>query len=178
MKKGYPRPQLVRRNWINLNGEWDFSFDDQNAGEKEKWNERFPVEKQTINVPFSYETKLSGIGDESFHPVVWYEREITVSEPEKRQILHFEGVDYNAKVWVNGCFAGTHTGAYARFSLDITDYVVEGTNRITVRAQDSMSCIQPRGKQRWEDENFGCWYVQTTGIWKTVWLEDVPQTYI
>lgn len=169
---------MVREGWTNLDGLWDFSFDDRNIGEREKWNESFPAKKQEINVPFSYETKMSGIGEEAFHPVVWYEREVTVSEPGKRQILHFEGVDYIAKVWVNGCFAGTHTGAYARFSMDITDYVVNGVNKITVRAEDSMSCIQPRGKQRWKDENFGCWYVQTTGIWKTVWLESVPRTYI
>lgn len=169
---------MVREGWTNLDGLWDFSFDDRNIGEREKWNESFPAKKQEINVPFSYETKMSGIGEEAFHPVVWYEREVTVSEPGKRQILHLEGVDYIAKVWVNGCFAGTHTGAYARFSMDITDYVVNGVNKITVRAEDSMSCIQPRGKQRWKDENFGCWYVQTTGIWKTVWLESVPRTYI
>ena len=178
MQKEYPRPQMVREGWTNLDGLWDFSFDDRNIGEREKWNESFPAKKQEINVPFSYETKMSGIGEEAFHPVVWYEREVTVSEPGKRQILHLEGVDYIAKVWVNGCFAGTHTGAYARFSMDITDYVVNGVNKITVRAEDSMSCIQPRGKQRWKDENFGCWYVQTTGIWKTVWLESVPRTYI
>nr|WP_300663785.1 sugar-binding domain-containing protein [uncultured Acetatifactor sp.] len=178
MQKGYMRPQMAREGWTNLNGMWDFAFDDRNVGEKEKWNESFPAEKREINVPFSYETKMSGIGDEAFHPVVWYEREVALSEPGKRQILHFEGVDYTAKVWVNGCFAGTHTGAYARFSMDITDYVVNGVNKITVRAEDSMSCIQPRGKQRWKDENFGCWYVQTTGIWKTVWLESVPRTYI
>lgn len=178
MQNGYPRPQMVRADWTNLNGVWDFLFDDQDMGEGEKWYEEFPAKTRQIRVPFSYETTLSGIGDESFHPVVWYEREFAVSKTEKRQILHFEGVDYTARVWVNGCFAGAHMGAYARFSLDITDYVVEGTNKVTVRAEDSMSCTQPRGKQRWQKENFGCWYVQTTGIWKTVWLEEVPWTYI
>ena len=178
MQNGYPRPQLVRENWRTLNGLWDFSFDDQNVGEREKWNDQFPEAVRKINVPFSYETKLSGIGEEAFHPVVWYEREFEIARTDKRQILHFEGVDYTARVWVNGCFAGMHTGAYARFSVDITDFIKEGNNKVTVRAEDSMSCIQPRGKQRWKDENFGCWYVQTTGIWKTVWLEEVPRTYI
>lgn len=178
MKSGYPRPQLVRESWRNLDGLWDFLFDDENAGEREKWYAEFPAETGKITVPFSYETKLSGVGEECFHPVVWYEREITIEKTGKRQLLHFEGVDYIAKVWVNGCFAGTHRGAYARFSLDITDYAVEGVNKITVRAEDSMSCAQPRGKQRWKSENFGCWYVHTTGIWKTVWLEEVPYNYI
>lgn len=178
MREGYPRPMMVRENWTNLDGLWNFLFDDENVGEKERWNEKFPEGTQKIRVPFSYETKLSGIGDETFHPVVWYEREIDGSASGKRKILHFEGVDYTAKVWVNGCFAGMHVGAYARFSLDITNYMSEGTNRITVRAEDSASCAQPRGKQRWKSENFGCWYVQTTGIWKSVWLEEVPRSYI
>lgn len=178
MREGYPRPMMVRENWTNLDGVWNFLFDDENVGEKERWNEKFPEEMRKIRVPFSYETALSGIEDETFHPVVWYEREIDGSASGKRQILHFEGVDYTAKVWVNGCFAGMHVGAYARFSLDITDYMSEGTNRITVRAEDSESCAQPRGKQRWKSENFGCWYVQTTGIWKSVWLEEVPHSYI
>ncbi len=191
MQNGYPRPQLVRENWTGLDGTWKFLFDDCNVGQRERWYDAFPENSREIRVPFSYETKLSGIGEEAFHPVVWYQREIEIKKtisPEdgkgmreasgRRFLLHFEGVDYTAVVWVNGCFAGTHTGAYARFSFDITDYVKDGANTITVRAQDSMSCVQPRGKQRWQKENFGCWYVQTTGIWKSVWLEEVPQNYI
>lgn len=178
MENGYPRPQLVRGNWTNLNGAWDFLFDDEGKGQQEKWYERFPEKAREIRVPFSYETGLSGIGDETFHSTVWYQRQVTIGRTEKRLILHFEGVDYMAAVWVNGYFAGGHEGAYARFSVDITDYVREGSNTITVRAEDSMSCAQPRGKQRWERENFGCWYVQTTGIWKTVWMEEVPRVYV
>ena len=178
MQNGYPRPQFVRENWINLNGIWNFSFDDQNIGEKERWYDYFPSDRKEIQVPFSYETSLSGIGEETFHPVVWYQREIELKKTEKRMLLHLEGADYTAVVWVNGQFAGKHTGAYARFSFDITDYIKDGTNTITVRAEDSVSCVQPRGKQRWKDQNFGCWYVQTTGIWKTVWLEEVPKHYI
>lgn len=191
MQNGYPRPQLVRENWTGLDGTWRFSFDDGNIGEREKWYDCFPEASREIRVPFSYETPMSGIGEEVFHPVVWYQRKVELSKTalpgdglgtckarDKRLLLHFEGVDYIAAVWVNGHFAGTHTGAYARFSLDITDYVNEGENTVTVRAEDSMRCTQPRGKQRWEKENFGCWYVQTTGIWKSVWLEEVAQYYI
>ena len=178
MQTNYPRPQLARENWTSLDGAWDFIFDDRNAGEQERWNENFPRETREIQVPFSYETALSGIGETAFHPVVWYEKAVTLSGTGGRTLLHFEGVDYTAKVWVNGHFAGTHTGAYARFSLDITAYIQAGENKITVRAEDSMSCLQPRGKQRWKAENYGCWYVQTTGIWKTVWLEEVPELYI
>jgi len=178
MLTGYPRPQMERTNWVNLNGTWSFAFDDENQGEAKKWYEAFPENPLEIQVPYTYETKLSGIGEEKFHPVVWYKRQLEVTPDQERVLLHFEGVDYLAKVWVNGYFAGTHKGGYARFTCDVTDYVTEGTNEVVVRVQDSDSCVQPRGKQRWKKENFGCWYVQTTGIWKTVWMEKVCKTYI
>lgn len=191
--KNYPRPQLVRENWELLDGSWNFAFDDERRGEREQWQSgadtnHFPL---TIQVPFTYETKMSGIGDETAHKVVWYERTIQVTTPEdapknkqgnklanKRLLLHFEGVDFYTKVWVNGQLAGTHRGGYARFSMDITDLVQEGENRLTVRVEDSFDTSQPRGKQRWKDENFGCWYVQTTGIWKSVWMEYVAAQHI
>ena len=81
-------------------------------------------------------------------------------------------------MWVNGELAGSHKGGYARFTFDVTELLIRGENRITVMAEDSYEIRQPRGKQRWRKENFGCWYVQTTGIWKTVWLEEVPKLYI
>ncbi len=175
--KDYPRPQFVRKNWENLNGIWDFSFDDSNAGEGEKWYCDFPAQR-TICVPFSYETAASGIGDETCHENVWYHRTICVDAVKlkgNRYILHFESSDYVTKVWVNGQFAGSHTGGYTRFSFDITDLVRDGQNDLTVKVEDSFDPQQPRGKQRWQDHNYACWYVQTTGIWKTVWSEYVPQ---
>jgi len=178
--KDYPRPQFVRSEWLNLNGEWDFRFDDDNAGELEKWQENF-AGTHTINVPFTYETKASGIGIEDFHPQVWYSRIVAIPKEEagKRVLLHFQAVDYMAKVWVNGIQAGTHQGGYAAFSFDITDYLTFGAdNTITVKAEDTDSCTQPRGKQRWTKDNFECFYVQTTGIWQTVWLEYVAEQRI
>lgn len=175
--KDYPRPQFVRKDWTNLNGEWSFRFDDHNAGEQENWQEKF-TETHKINVPFTYETKMSGIGAEEFHPNVWYSRQVQIpKEAEgKRVILHFQAVDHMAKVWVNGRMAGSHQGGYAAFSFDITPYLVFGSeNQITVKAEDSDSCTQPRGKQRWTKDNFECFYVQTTGIWQTVWLEYVEE---
>ena len=117
----HPRPQLRRDNWKSLDGEWKFLFDDNDLGRKEAWEQEAPWDR-TINVPFSYETKKSGIDDQSEHRVVWYEREIDPGPLERgeRKILHFEGVDYLAEVWVNGRYAGSHTGPYSRFSLDIT----------------------------------------------------------
>ncbi|WP_169082501.1 glycoside hydrolase family 2 protein [Paenibacillus sp. PL91] len=175
--KDYPRPQFVRDNWLCLNGEWSFRFDDRNVGEKEKWQEKFE-ETHKINVPFTYETKASGIGIEEFHPQVWYNKAVHIPKESegKRVILHFQAVDYEAKVWVNGTLAGRHQGGYAAFSFDITPYLVFGAdNQVTLKAEDSNSCFQPRGKQRWMEDNFECFYVQTTGIWQTVWMEYVEE---
>ncbi len=169
----YPRPQFQRQSWMNLNGTWKFAFDDHNIGEKGSWYEK-PSFSTEIQVPFTYETKASGIGEETFHPYIWYQRtfEIPKEEIGKRAILRFQASDYLTKVWVNGIFIGQHKGGYAAFSFDIshaTDNTKE--NELVVKVEDSQSCYQPRGKQRWMDQNFGCWYVQNTGIWQTVWLE-------
>ena len=176
-KKDYPRPQFVRENWENLNGTWDFGFDDDHVGEKEKWYVNFGGDKK-IQVPFTYETKLSGIQDETRHDYIWYRRNIQVDGKrleKENYVLHFEGCDFITKVWVNGELAGSHRGGYSRFSFDITNLLKDGENELVVKAEDSFDMQQPRGKQRWIDENFGCWYVQTTGIWKTVWSEYVPK---
>lgn len=177
--KDYPRPQLVRPSWLNLNGEWDFCFDDKNEGLAAGWQRVLPQGKK-IQVPFTYETKMSGIGDETAHNTVWYARKLHIDANKltDRILLHFEGSDYQTDVWVNGEHVGAHTGGYARFSFDITHCVTAGENTVTVRVCDELDEQRPRGKQRWTGYNFGCWYVQTTGIWKTVWLEYVPRSYI
>lgn len=174
--KDYPRPQFVRGNWENLNGEWDFSFDDANVGESEKWYQCFCGDRK-IQVPFSYETKLSGIGDETAHENVWYARTLQIEQEkleDSRYMLHFEGSDFLTKVWLNGQFVGSHKGGYTRFSFDLTDVAVDGENLLVVKVEDSFDMQQPRGKQRWLKDSFSCFYVQTTGIWKTVWSEYVP----
>ncbi|GIP37864.1 beta-glucuronidase [Paenibacillus sp. J31TS4] len=178
--KNYPRPQFVRDNWVDLNGEWSFGFDDANAGESEGWQRTFGGDR-TIIVPFTYETKASGIGEEDHHPYVWYNRSLDIAAEAagKRILLHFQAVDYMAKVWVNGEYVGSHQGGYTAFSFDITRYVKAGSaNQLTVKVEDSKDATQPRGKQRWVDDNFECFYVQTTGIWQSVWLECVEQEYI
>ena len=176
--KDYPRPQLVRDNWLNLNGKWNFVFDDGNIGEQNEYFKKFPKSSEIL-VPFTYETKMSGIGDQSVHENIWYNNKFELN-PNKNQrtILHFEGSDFVTKLWVNGKYAGMNTGGYHRFSFDISGYIVGGENDITVKIEDSLSINQPRGKQRYKSESFSCWYVQTTGIWKTVWIEYVPQDYI
>ena len=178
--KDYPRPQFVRKEWQNLNGEWNFIFDDKNEGEINQYFLNFPKFNK-INVPFTYETKLSGIEDESIHYIVWCNRIIEITKEhikDKKVILNFEGSDYETKVWINGKYVGKHIGGYSRFSLDIENYIVEGENDITVKVEDSLSKNQPRGKQRYKKESWKCWYIQTTGIWKTVWLEWVSKQYL
>lgn len=162
----YPRPQFVRSDWLNLNGEWAFAFGDETdaadalAGRLDR----------KINVPFTYETELSGIHDTAQHNTVWYSRKIS-GKAGRRTIINFDGADYVAEVYVNGRPAGTHKGAYTRFSFDVTDLLVDNEGVLTVKCTDDDLPVQVRGKQRWEAQSYGCWYVQTTGIWKTVWLE-------
>lgn len=172
-QKDYPRPQFVRKEWKNLNGEWDFAFDDRKEGVEKGYYRQFEPQYR-IRVPFTYETKLSGIGEEDRHDTVWYHTETELTLTDKRILLHFEGCDYETSLWVNQTFIGSHTGGYERFTFDITDAASDGVNHITVMAGDSADKRQMRGKQRWKDQNFDCWYVQTTGIWKTVWIEEVP----
>lgn len=176
----YPRPQFKRDSWMNLNGTWSFSFDDLNRGEEKKWFEESNFSKE-INVPFTYETKASGIGEEDFHPYVWYQRTFAIhqSNKGKKAILRFQASDYFTKVWINGQFIGDHKGGNAAFSFDVTDSLLQNKeNTIVVKVEDSNSTTQPRGKQRWIKENFGCWYVQNTGIWQTVWLEFLNDAHI
>ena len=180
-QKDYPRPQLVRSQWENLNGTWDFLFDDEDRGEEEEWFFSFPSKNLKICVPFAYETPKSGVGDTSHHNTVWYRRTFDcpdLAAEGRRLLLHLEGCDFETDVWVNGDHVGSHRGGYARFSFDITSCVEEGENELIIRAKDSMSIEQPRGKQRWAKDNYGCWYVQTTGIWKTVWLEETSSVYL
>ena len=97
-QKDYPRPQLVREKWKNLNGEWEFAFDDKKEGIKDRWQEDFP-QGEKILVPFTYETKKSGIGRQEKHSRVWYERKLSLEKKEeKRYLLHFEGCDFYTKV--------------------------------------------------------------------------------
>lgn len=180
-RKEYPRPQFVREKWINLNGEWQFAFDDENIGMKEKWFTGNISFNKKINVPFAYQTKLSGIHDPSFHDLVWYKKEFTIPKDwkDKRIILHFGAVDYRAWVYVNGQQVGFHEGGHVSFSFDITDYLTYEKEIVVVRVEDpSIDETIPRGKQFWQEKSDSIWYTRTTGIWQTVWLEPVCETRI
>lgn len=178
-KAGYPRPQFVRDNFTLLDGKWSFSYDDENRGEKEKWFVNFPVSRDIV-VPYSYNTKNSTINEKDEHHFIWYARKINVNQnlDNKRLLLNFEGCDYITKVWVNGIFVGMHKGGYARFTFDITEAVKENTEAfVVIKVEDFKEATQPRGKQTWLKDPFGCWYEETNGIWKSIWYEVVNETY-
>jgi beta-galactosidase/beta-glucuronidase len=173
----YPRPQLMRSHWLCLNGAWKFTFDDlgkyAQPNDISEWT-------HTIEVPFAPESSRSGIGDTGFHPNCWYNREFDVPEGEGRVLLHFGAVDYKAKVWVNDQFIIEHEGGHTPFSADITPVLNQhGRQRVTVWAEDDPhELAKPRGKQDWQREPHSIWYPRTSGIWQTVWVERVPNTYI
>lgn len=176
----YPRPQLVRKDWINLNGEWDFEIDNAKVGEEGGYANRKSLDGKII-VPFCPESKLSGVGHTDFMNCVWYRRDIEIPQCQmgKKVILHFGAVDWRAIVFVNGERVGEHKGGYISFSFDITDYLREKDNYITLCAYDDVrSENQPAGKQCARRNPYGCFYTRTTGIWQTVWLEFVDRCYI
>ncbi len=176
----HPNPQWQRKHWVNLNGTWEFEFDfGCSAVARSLWQkERF---NQEILVPFCPESPLSGIGCKDFMDGVAYRRffEINDTHLTGQILLHFGAVDYEAAIYINGQLAGTHRGGYTSFALDITQYVVSGTNSLFVAVKDNVrSRLQPAGKQSPRYESYGCFYTRTTGIWQTVWLEFVPKKYI
>jgi len=176
----YPRPQFVRKDWLNLNGVWEFELDSGKSGLQRELMKADKFSREII-VPFCPESELSGIGIKDFMPAVWYRRtvEIPADWAGKRVILHFGAVDYDTRVWVNGELAGTHRGGYTPFSMEITGLLQDGENVITVYAEDdTRSNLQPSGKQCPDFHSRGCHYTRTTGIWQTVWLEAVPKAYI
>jgi beta-galactosidase/beta-glucuronidase len=176
----FPRKQLRRANWTSLNGDWNFRFDHelefQNPSEIHDWN-------CTIQVPFAPEAPASGIGDTGFHNRCWYQRTFKLKKTEMRNILHFNAVDYESRVWVNGHFVGSHEGGNSPFCFDITD-CLQGDGELAEQTvsvcadDDPLDLAKPRGKQDWQLEPHSIWYPRTSGIWQTVWIEEVPETYI
>lgn len=168
----YPRPQMVRSEWKNLNGLWNYAI--RPLGEQPA---AFDGE---ILVPFAVESSLSGVGERlGSKNELWYERTFEISPKwnGKRILLHFGAVDWKADVWVNGISVGSHTGGYTPFSFDITAALAKGENTLRVRVWDPTDeGSQPRGKQ--VNNPNGIWYTPVSGIWQTVWLEAVPQQYI
>lgn len=169
----YPRPQMTRDRWLNLNGLWQYAITDINAKAPAKYDGE-------ILVPFAVESALSGVGRRvGENEALWYSRTFTLPAKWKGDdvLLNFGAVDWKAEVWVNGVRVGTHTGGYAPFSLNITEALRHGTNTLVVKVTDACDARQqPVGKQR--NNSFGIWYSPVTGIWQTVWLEPVAPTHI
>jgi len=176
----YPRPSLVRPQWLNLNGSWQFEFDPGLSG-IERGLPTADSLREEILVPFCPESALSGLQDVDFHPGVWYRRTFVVPAdwPQSRVLLHIGACDHDSTVWINGTLAGSHRGGYTPFTVDITPLLQRGENVVVVHAQDdTRSPWVLSGKQCPDYTSRRCHYTRTTGIWQTVWLEPVPQTYV
>ncbi len=175
----YPRPQFVRQDWLCLNGEWQFEIDPGDSGRERGLLDR-ALERRII-VPFCPESTLSGIGHTDFMEAVWYRRaaDIPAAWKGRRVMLHFQAVDYDATVWVNGTEVARHRGGFTPFSCDLSGVAEPGTTAtIVVRARDPRREPKPSGKQSTEYASHGCVYTRTTGIWQTVWLEPVSKVYL
>lgn len=176
----YPRPQLVRTNWINLNGPWDYALTGLEAQAGDMPAQLSADRTGKIIVPFAIESALSGVrklpGKDS---LLWYRKKVSlVRKPGQRLLLHFGAVDWRCEVWVNGRKAGLHEGGYTAFNFDITSLLKEkGEQELLVKVWDPTSYgHQPHGKQTsWPS---GHSYTSVTGIWQTVWMEWVPESYI
>ena len=179
-REEHPNPQWEREQWQNLNGLWEFEFDFGCSAEERRLWEKEQFDREIL-VPFCPESRLSGIGYTDFISGVAYRRKFTLSDTETadRVILHFGAVDYETAVYVNGSLVGSHKGGYTSFSFDITSQVVPGENTLFVAGKDDVrGGMQPKGKQAHFYASSGCDYTRTTGIWQTVWLEFLPESYI
>ncbi|WP_086667425.1 PA14 domain-containing protein [Lentzea kentuckyensis] len=163
----YPRPQLERDKWVNLNGPWEFSA--AKAGQQPVFGKRLP---EKVIVPFPIESQLSGLERHEDH--MFYRRTVTVPRDwsGQRVKLNFGAVDHEAKVWVNGKLVAEHSGGYTAFSADITNALNRGEQEIVVAVTDTTGPYQPKGKQSRDPS--GIFYTPSSGIWQTVWMEPVP----
>lgn len=172
----YPRPQFERNAWINLNGEWTYSFDFGGSGLEREWFKSTGFDQKII-VPFCPESKLSGVEYKDFINHMWYHRTISIPRDwaNKQVLLNFGAVYYKSEIYIDGVFAARHFGGTSSFQVDITPYVKAGqTHNLVVYVEsDVRSTHQPSGKQNLQFASYGCNYTRTTGIWQTVWMEAV-----
>ena len=177
----HPKPQFERKNWMTLNGAWDFCIDNARSGEARGLHRDFSDYDLRICVPFCPQSKLSGLERKDFMYGVWYHRtvELDGARADGRVVLHIGAADFRTTVYVNGEPVGSHIGGYVSFAFDISQAVHSGTNDIVIFCEDDERNPHiPRGKQSEEYYSHGCDYTRTTGIWQSVWLEFTPKTFI
>ncbi len=174
----YPRPQFEREDWVNLNGDWTYTFDFVGSGMEKKLHQSQGFTDK-ITVPFCPESKLSGVEYTDFINNIWYQRNITIPQAwnGKRIRLNFGAVYYNSEIFIDGKLAGRHFGGSTSFGVDITPFVTDGkAHSLVVHAySDTRTNLQPAGKQNVRMTQFECMYTRCTGIWQTVWMEPVDE---
>lgn len=176
--QGHFNPLMYRENYLSLNGNWKFMFDDNDIGLNYEYHKFLP-NPININVPYAYQAKLSGINLPNKQcDVIWYEKDFEINDLSKTYILHFLGVDYKTQVYINGVKVFTHEGGYDAFDVTLDGFIHLGNNKVILRVTDKAHLDQLRGKQRWRNKNFACYYTPTSGIHKSVYLETVNKSYI
>ena len=165
----HPVMQFRRQDYEILNGEWEFDFDDNDSGIKELWFDK--KLGMIINVPYPYQSKLSGINNQDIHDILWYRKAVHLKNTDGCILLHFEAVDYRCDIYINGTHIAHHEGGHIGFVCDISDY--RGMDIIiTLRVYDpSFDKSITRGKQTWDLKPHDIWYTRTSGIWQSVWVE-------
>ncbi|WP_256003758.1 sugar-binding domain-containing protein [Pedobacter deserti] len=169
----YPRPQMTRKAWRSLNGQWNFEITRRSE------RATFSSTSRKIKVPYPLESALSGANSTlNSDQLLWYKKRFTVvAKPKERVLLHFGAVDWEAHVFINDKLVGSHTGGYTSFTFDITDAIRSGENELVVKVYDPTDKgIGPHGKQTLNPGNI--YYTPSSGIWQTVWLETVPENYV
>ena len=187
----YPRPELVCENWTCLNGEWDFALcpnlttplERHPLTSNPRWGRSYRIENEfplRINVPFCPESELSGVGRKDFIVACWYRKTLEIdARPGKRYLVNFEAVFHTANVFIGGVHVLEHKGGYTPFSVDVTDYIKDGKVEIKMHVYgDPRNHTQPSGKQSPKTDSYGCYYTRSTGIWQSVWLEEVNENHL
>lgn len=172
-----PNLLFKRKDVVLLDGEWGFAFDKEKIGDKKQYFKGFK-NQYIIKVPFSYNTKASGVNIDEQVDIIWYQREIEITAAQLKEDIYLccEGIDEKATIYVNGKQVGQNEGGNITFKVLLNYALKAGKNLIVIKCEDDFSLSKARGKQRWLNYNYGCWYTQTNGIYKSIYLDFIPHT--